>query len=129
MSIFLFYFIYLFIYLLKKLFFSLPKHILYDCKRPVNGTYIPLSSFYDRNFGRFNLYRRIYGGTDRRMKTKGPILVTSPCVASFSLDLEWSDTRTRDYNLIVTVLFLNSSLIFSCGFKSLFQNVESFSFF
>ena len=35
--------------------------------------------------------RRTDGRTDRSMKTEGPILVTSPCVASFSLDLEWSN--------------------------------------
>ena len=56
-------------------------------------------SFYDKNCDRITLFRQTDGLTDRSMETEGPSLVTSPFMASFSL--EWSNKRVPKLSILL----------------------------
>ena len=61
---------------------------IYDCKRQVNGTYMPNIKFLRQKLWQIKLVqtdRQTDTRTDRSMKTEGPIFVTSPCLAFFHL--------------------------------------------
>ena len=84
----------------KKLFFR--NKNIYHCKRHKNGAYIyihQISSFYDKNCGLQSLYR----WTDRNMKTKRPIVVMLPCLASFKLDIKWFNNFSVSSQAIVVM--------------------------
>ena len=86
----------------KKVFFATKTYtIASDMK--MEPTY-QILSVYDKNCGRLSLYRHTNGQTDKSMKTEGPILMTSPFLASFSLDLEWSNIvfKTESHNSFYT---------------------------
>ena len=75
---------------------------IYDCKRQVNGTYMPNIKFLRQKLWQIKsvqTHRQTDTRTDRSMKTEGSILVTSPCVASYSLHLEWSNIDPNRANL------------------------------
>ena len=59
-----------------------------------------------KNCGRLTLYRQTDIQTERSMKTEGPILVKSPCLASYSHDLEWSNKTINTTLVKVTTVTL-----------------------
>ena len=50
-----------------------------------------ISSHYDKNWDRLTLYRQTDGHIDISVKTEGSIILMSPCAASLTMDLEWSN--------------------------------------